>query len=140
MVSGVAFAGWGRFNPHFRHVNNTDQNRVIAPGSQGGEEISPGQGSAPDQTINIAPSFSGQIRRLRLYNRYLRTSEVVGKCEPSSRFMLTRGSSRCDGSGVAVSAGKAGSSAMTGIMKGRHNNRAMARFFIEWFSSMVIQV
>jgi len=54
--------GWGRFNPHLREVN--------------GAEI-----------LRIAPSLNGELLRLRLYNRALRTSEAVGnfKMDATSR-------------------------------------------------------
>ncbi len=45
--------GWGRFNPNLRDVN-------------GGE------------TLRIAPKLQGQVRCLRLYGRYLLTSEAIG--------------------------------------------------------------
>ena len=45
--------GWGRFNPALSDVN-----------------------ASP--TVKIAPAVFGQLRKLRIYNRYLRTSEVVG--------------------------------------------------------------
>ncbi|MBM4024653.1 MAG: hypothetical protein FJ280_04505 [Planctomycetes bacterium] len=45
--------GWGRFNPNLREVNG-------------------------DKMLRIGPDFRGRIHRLRLYNRYLRTSEAVG--------------------------------------------------------------
>ena len=44
--------GWGRFNPHLRSVN-------------GGP------------TLRIAPGFGGEIKRLRIYNRYLHASEAI---------------------------------------------------------------
>ena len=45
--------GWGRFSPHLRHAN--------------------GSGA-----LRIAPAFEGSIERLRIYNRYLLTSEAIG--------------------------------------------------------------
>lgn len=45
--------GWGRFSPHLRHANGA-------------------------KTLRIGPSLKGEIQVLRLYNRYLRTSEAVG--------------------------------------------------------------
>ena len=45
--------GWGRFSPNLRHTNGA-------------------------QTLRLAPSFNGEIKKLRIYNRYLRTSEAVG--------------------------------------------------------------
>ncbi len=45
--------GWGRFSPHLR-------------GANGGE------------ALRIAPGFKGELVRIRLYDRYLRTSEAVG--------------------------------------------------------------
>lgn len=65
--------GWGRFNPHLRHVNSATHNRVIAPGSSDEEEKSPSTGNANVQVVNIAP----QIQLLRIYERYLRTSEII---------------------------------------------------------------
>ncbi|MEZ4861636.1 MAG: LamG-like jellyroll fold domain-containing protein [Caldilineaceae bacterium] len=45
--------GWGRYNPHLRDLN----------------------GAA---TLRIGPTLDGEIRRLRIYDRYLRTAEVMG--------------------------------------------------------------
>ncbi|MBN2133843.1 MAG: hypothetical protein JW741_30355 [Sedimentisphaerales bacterium] len=45
--------GWGRFSPNLRGVTGS-------------------------KTLRIAPALNGRIHRLRLYNRYLRASEVVG--------------------------------------------------------------
>jgi len=45
--------GWGRFSPNLRGANGS-------------------------KTLQIAPTLDGRIHRLRLYNRYLRTSEAVG--------------------------------------------------------------
>jgi len=45
--------GWGRFSPNLRDVNG-------------------------DKILNIGSGFSGEIKKLRIYNRYLRISEVVG--------------------------------------------------------------
>ena len=45
--------GWGRFSPNLRGANGS-------------------------KTLRIAPALDGRIHRLRLYNRYLRTSEAVG--------------------------------------------------------------
>jgi hypothetical protein len=44
--------GWGRFSPHMRRIFN-------------------------DEAV-VAPTLQGELGRLRLYRRYLRTSEVVG--------------------------------------------------------------
>jgi Concanavalin A-like lectin/glucanases superfamily len=45
--------GWGRFDPDLQEVNG-------------------------QPTAQIAPAIFGEIKLLRIYNRYLRTSEVVG--------------------------------------------------------------
>lgn len=45
--------GWGRFSPNLREVNG-------------------------DKTLRIAPNLKGEIKMLRVYNRYLRTSELIG--------------------------------------------------------------
>jgi hypothetical protein len=45
--------GWGRFSPNLRHASGAE-------------------------TLRIASTLCGRIRRLRLYSRCLRTSEVVG--------------------------------------------------------------
>ncbi len=45
--------GWGRYNPNLRGVNGAD-------------------------TLRIAPILNGTLSELRIYNRYLRTSEVIG--------------------------------------------------------------
>jgi len=44
--------GWGRFNPNLRDLNGS-------------------------KMLRIGPSLKGRVLRLRLYNRYLRTSEAV---------------------------------------------------------------
>ncbi len=65
--------GWGRFNPHLRHVNNTTKNRVIAPGSSDEEEKSPNTNIDDAQIVQIASA----IKHLRIYDRYLRISELI---------------------------------------------------------------
>ncbi len=46
-------SGWGRFSPNLRDANG-------------------------DGMLRVGPSVHGRIHRLRIYNRYLRTSEAVG--------------------------------------------------------------
>jgi len=45
--------GWGRFSPNFRSLEG-------------------------DAYLRIAEKLNGELRRLRIYNRYLRTSEAIG--------------------------------------------------------------
>ncbi|MFQ5808950.1 MAG: LamG-like jellyroll fold domain-containing protein [Armatimonadota bacterium] len=45
--------GWGRFSPNLRHVNGATR-------------------------LRIGPDLWGEIRALRVYDRYLRTSEAIG--------------------------------------------------------------
>jgi hypothetical protein len=45
--------GWGRFNPNLREVKGA-------------------------RMLRIGPGFGGRIHHLRLYNRFLRTSEAAG--------------------------------------------------------------
>lgn len=45
--------GWGRFSPNLRHVHGA-------------------------KTLRIGPGLKGEIKRLRIYDRYLRTSEIIG--------------------------------------------------------------
>jgi hypothetical protein len=45
--------GWGRFSPHLRDVNGAE-------------------------TLRIAPGLDGELERVRIYGRALRTSEVIG--------------------------------------------------------------
>jgi len=45
--------GWGRFNPKMEDINGTP-------------------------TAKVAPALFGELRKLRVYDRYLRTSEVIG--------------------------------------------------------------
>jgi hypothetical protein len=45
--------GWGRFDPSLREVNGSP-------------------------SVRIAPAIFGEMRKLRVYDRYLRTSEIVG--------------------------------------------------------------
>ncbi|MCU0916007.1 MAG: exo-alpha-sialidase [Planctomycetes bacterium] len=44
--------GWGRFNPHLRDVNG-------------------------DKLLRLGPGLDGRLHHVRVYNRYLRTSEAV---------------------------------------------------------------
>jgi hypothetical protein len=72
--------GWGRFNPHLRHVHNEDIRNVVAPGNSATSpeavRFDATQASQPE-TIHIAPHMQGAITLLRVYNRYLRTSEAI---------------------------------------------------------------
>jgi len=70
--------GWGRFSNSLTHVNSVNKDRIIAPGQQGGEEISPVDYNDETQLVQLAPSLHGSLQLLRIYSRYLRTSEVVG--------------------------------------------------------------
>jgi len=45
--------GWGRFSPNLYHVNG-------------------------DKMLRIAPELKGEVKSLRIYNRYLTTSEAIG--------------------------------------------------------------
>ena len=45
--------GWGRFSPELGDVNGSD-------------------------TLRVAPGLKGRLDRVRVYDRYLRTSEAVG--------------------------------------------------------------
>ena len=45
--------GWGRFSPHLRDVNGND-------------------------VLRIGPDLKGQVKTVRIYDRYLLTSEAVG--------------------------------------------------------------
>ena len=64
--------GWGRFNAALRHVNSADKNPIIAPGSGSSRDHAPAEADA--QRVEI----SSAIRLLRIYDRFLRTSEVIG--------------------------------------------------------------
>ena len=64
--------GWGRFSSALRHVNSADKNPIIAPGSTGMQDHAPADADA--QRVDI----SSAVRRLRIYDRYLRTSDVIG--------------------------------------------------------------
>ena len=74
LCDGGAFRqfGWGRFNSALRHVNSADKNPIIAPGSTGRQDHAPAAADA--QRVVIA---SG-LRSLRIYDRALRTFEVIG--------------------------------------------------------------
>ena len=50
--------GWGRFDPKVGDINGSDK-------------------------LRIAPSFAGEVLHLRVYDRYLRTSEAVGNFQAS---------------------------------------------------------
>ena len=64
--------GWGRFSPALRHVNSTSKNPIIAPGSASVQD-----GAAVESDAERVEIGAG-IRGLRIYNRYLRASEVIG--------------------------------------------------------------
>ncbi len=64
--------GWGRFSPALRHVNSADKNPIIAPGSA--DTIDHAPAAADVQRVDIGPA----LRQLRIYDRALRTSEVIG--------------------------------------------------------------
>jgi hypothetical protein len=51
--------GWGRIDPALRDVNGSP-------------------------TVKVAPAIFGQLRKLRIYDRYLRTSEVIGNFRAGS--------------------------------------------------------
>ena len=74
LCDGGAFRqfGWGRFSQALRHVNRSDKNPIIAPGSTGARDHKPAEADA--QRVEI----SSAIRKLRIYDRTLRTSEVIG--------------------------------------------------------------
>lgn len=74
VCDGGAFRqfGWGRFSPELRHVNSSSTNWIIAPGSTGIQDGAAAQSDAERVEIGLA------IRSLRIYDRYLRTSEVIG--------------------------------------------------------------
>ena len=56
--------GWGRFSPNLRHANGTER-------------------------LRIGPSLRGRVEALRIYDRYLRTSEVMGNWR-AGRIVETR--------------------------------------------------
>ncbi len=64
--------GWGRFNPALRHVNSKSKNPIIAPGSTSVQDGAAAEGDAERVEIGAG------VRALRIYDRYLRTSEVIG--------------------------------------------------------------
>ena len=64
--------GWGRFSPGLRHVNSASKNPIIAPGSTDMQAHAPAEADA--QRVEV----SSAIRLLRVYDRFLRTSEVIG--------------------------------------------------------------
>ena len=64
--------GWGRFSPGLRGVNSRTQNPIIAPGATDVQDGAAVQGDA--ERVTIGPA----VRSLRIYDRALRTSEVIG--------------------------------------------------------------
>ena len=64
--------GWGRFSPALRHVNSTSKNPIIAPGSASVQD-----GAAVESDAERVEIGAG-VRALRIYDRYLRASEVIG--------------------------------------------------------------
>lgn len=74
LCDGGAFRqfGWGRFSPELRHVNSASKNPIIAPGSASVQD------GASDEADTERVEIGSAIQTLRIYNRYLRASEVIG--------------------------------------------------------------
>ena len=70
--------GWGRFSPELRHVHSASKNPIIAPGSTGIQDGAAVESDA--ERVEIGPA----IRSLRIYDRYLRSSEVIGNYRSGS--------------------------------------------------------
>ncbi len=71
--------GWGHFNPQLRHVHTQSKNWLTAPGRSTASADSVVPTSASDkETLQIGPSLHGTLYHLRIYDRYLRTSEIIG--------------------------------------------------------------
>jgi hypothetical protein len=73
--------GWGRYNPLLRYVHSKVENWITAPGTalRDGDSVKPNPKQAEQREIvQIAPSLRGEIQLLRIYNRYLGTSEAIG--------------------------------------------------------------
>ena len=64
--------GWGRFSPGLRHAHSRSQNPIIAPGSVSVQDGSPAESDA--ERVEIGPG----VEALRIYDRVLRTAEVIG--------------------------------------------------------------
>ncbi|MCY4537356.1 MAG: hypothetical protein OXE52_03905 [Chloroflexi bacterium] len=74
LCDGGAFRqfGWGRFSPELRHVNSASKNPIIAPGSASVQD------GASDEADRERVAIGAAIQTLRIYDRYLLTSEVIG--------------------------------------------------------------
>jgi hypothetical protein len=71
--------GWGRYNPHLRHVNSVSVNWTVSPGSQaGGDSVRVDTSIGDVQASAVAaPNLRGEISLLRIFDRALRTSEAI---------------------------------------------------------------
>lgn len=69
--------GWGRFSPHLRHVQSEVGNWITAPGTsvRDGDSVKANP-TASEQRERLR--IGGKVDLLRIYNRYLRTSEAIG--------------------------------------------------------------
>jgi hypothetical protein len=68
--------GWGRYSPHLRGVNAS----VVPTADLSDTQKPAGQQSLKGggQTLRIGPDLDGEIFSLRVYDRYLLTSEAIG--------------------------------------------------------------
>ena len=74
--------GWGRFSPDLRHVNSRVKNPIIAPGSRAVQD------GAPDAADAERVEIDGSVRLLRIYDRYLRVSEVISNYRAKAKDQL----------------------------------------------------
>jgi hypothetical protein len=67
--------GWGRFDPQLRHLNGETVNWAISPGAEIMIDTST-VGVSPGSAV-VAENLYGQVERLRIFDRALRTSEAI---------------------------------------------------------------
>jgi hypothetical protein len=69
-------SGWGRYSPHLRGANASLEHQHERGDGQAAAGQRPQENGM--QTLRIGPDLDGQVLSLRLYNRYLLTSEAIG--------------------------------------------------------------
>jgi hypothetical protein len=68
--------GWGRYSPNLRGVNSSDVAGLDLSDLQNKPDT--GTGDSKIDLLRIGPGLNGEVFSVRIYDRYLRTSEAIG--------------------------------------------------------------